>query len=570
VSASFEARSQASSPPAGTTGAAGAGGRSSPRQSQRLWLVAGLAGAVAAVVLWLAIAPLAGATADADAAACVLYFGQMTGGGHLPAFFPTTPKPLLTLMYGIAWWATNDWRSLTILTLVVAALGVGLAARLAARLAGTAAAMLVVAGLLAWPDFRLQVAGANSFIWGLSLWLLAAELIAGDRPRPWLAGIALLLAGLARTETVWLVLAAGSAAVALSIAATRNGRWAPARAACPLLLAVLALPIACLHDWLLTGQPLYWLAVPAGYTALVFPGLASASPLGTLHKEVAHYLPALPLVFLAAGGLCWLIANGRRAIPWALSVLAGGVLLTLVVLAWRAVYVSPRYYAEADAPILFAAAVGGGVLLDLLADLVVGLGFTAASSRGSDVNASAASPRPTPAGGAMRTVLAGGLAAVLSLVTVIAVVPEGDSGRQLSMATSGSAALQIAEPRLTDVLARASGTAASVAGVSYPVADPRSCRVFVPRSLLPRIAVEMKVPTTALGDSYLAFRNGDYSGLGPGQWVLHISAADGSGGVFAPFEISGPATMSRGDGTALHLVPAFVDLERGVWLIRVE
>ena len=143
-----------------------------------------LVAVIAAVVLWLVIQPLARATADTDAAASVMYFDRIVHGHRLEAFFPTTPKPLLTLVYGLAWSLTHDWHSLAVMTLMVGALGVGLAARLAARLGGIAAAAFVAVGLVAWPTFRLETADANSFVWGLALWLLAGVLITAERPRP--------------------------------------------------------------------------------------------------------------------------------------------------------------------------------------------------------------------------------------------------------------------------------------------------------------------------------------------------------------------------------------------------
>jgi hypothetical protein len=532
------------------------------RLASHPWTLPGLAAVVAAIFLWLVLAPLTRATNDADSAASVLYFQAIAAGHHLEAFVPTTPKPLLTLIYGVAWWLTHDWLSLTILTLLAAAVATGLAARLAARESGPAAAVLIVVALLAWPEFQVQVAGANSLIWGLALWLAAGLLATGDRPRPWASGLALLLAGLVRTETLWLLAGAVVVVAYLSLRGARDGSRARALASWPLLLGALALPLACIHDWLLTGQPLYWLGVPGAYTAMVFPDLASASPLGMIHREVAHYLPALPIVLLAALGFAWLVGSGRRALAWALVALAGGVLLSLVALSWRAVYTSPRYYAEADAPILFAAALGGGVALGRIVGFVAD---TAVAWR-----APLASGAPVVRALGRRQAVTAALALVLAVGVAWAAVPRLEVTDALARSTAGSAALQVAEPKLSPILERATGATVSIARVGYPVADPRSCRVFVPRALLNRISVEMGVPTTALGDSYLAFRDGDYSVLAPGQWVLHIAAADDAGGAFSPFEISTPSTINRPDGTSLLLVPTFVDVGRGIWLVRVE
>ena len=517
-----------------------------------------LVAVIAAVVLWLVIQPLARATADTDAAASVMYFDRIVHGHRLEAFFPTTPKPLLTLVYGLAWSLTHDWHSLAVMTLMVGALGVGLAARLAARLGGIAAAAFVAIGLVAWPTFRLETADANSFVWGLALWLLAGVLITAERPRPWLAGLALLLAGLARTETAWLVAAAACCAAVVVIRARRTGDRSQLRLILPLLIGVLAVPLACLHDLLLSGKPFYWLSVPGGYTALTYPNLASVSPLTVLHEQAVHYRPLLALMLVAAVGIAWLASTRWRPVSFALVAFTGGVLLTLVGLGWRGIYISERYYEESDAAILLAAAVGGGLLVRRVLD------WTGNRMAGRGAGARAGS-RPW-----LRQAALGGVAALLALGVAWQVVPQAGVEALLARSAQADVALRAAEPQLAAIVAGADGATLTVSGVSYPVSDPRACRAFVPRSLLPRISVDTGAPTPVLGDSFLAFRDGDYSVLSPGQWVLHIAAGDGSGGVFAPFEHSVPTTLTVKTGVALTILPVFVDEQMGVWLLRVD
>ena len=75
------------------------------RPEVRLGLFAGLA-----AVAWalLVLDPLGPATIDPDASSSVLYFDRIVNGQRLEAFVPTTPKPLLTLEYGLAWIGTQD------------------------------------------------------------------------------------------------------------------------------------------------------------------------------------------------------------------------------------------------------------------------------------------------------------------------------------------------------------------------------------------------------------------------------------------------------------------------------
>jgi hypothetical protein len=533
-------------------------------------LLSVLVAAFAALVLWLVVSPLSGVRADTDAAATVLYFERIVNGHRLEAFFPTTPKPLLTIVYGAAWSITGDWRTLTLLTLVVAALSVGMAARLAARLGGVTAAAIVVVAMLAWPDFQAEVAHANSFIWGLGLWLLAALLVTADRPRPWLAGIVLGLAGLARTETVWLIGAAMAWAAWLVLQALRGRRPDDMRLALPLCLGALFVPLACLHDWLLTGQPLYWLGVPAGFTALAYPDLASASPLATLHRESYHFQPAIPLLALAAVGAVRLALSQWRGLAFALLSLLAGVLLALVVLAWRAVYISPRYYEEADAAVLIFTAIGGAAVVTWL----LGPGIDLARRRTGGLSSQEARPSsgaalPPAAGQALRTLGPAAVALMLTLAVVAVDVPQGTSARLTDPSTRAYADVQSALPSLRPILAAASGSTTRLAGASYPVVDLEACQVFVPRHFIPTISIDTGAPITTMGDNWLAFGDGDYSVLRAGDWVLHVAPDDGSGGVWAPFETSAPHPLDAG-GRPLLVVPVVARPQDGWWLLRID
>jgi len=94
-------------------------------------------------------------------------------------------------------------------------------------------------------------------------------------------------------------------------------------------------PLTCLHDLLLTGNPLFWLGVPAGYTAVVYPDLASVSPTRFIKTELLYFRPAAALLILAVIGCLVLALRRRRSIAFALASLAGGVLVAMIVLAWR-------------------------------------------------------------------------------------------------------------------------------------------------------------------------------------------------------------------------------------------
>ena len=555
------------------------------------WGVPLAAAAIAAIVLWLAADPLAGPTNDTDSAASVLYFQRLVAGARLEAFVPTTSKPLLTVGFGLLWQLTHDWRALTIATLAIGAAGVGLAAAVTRRLAGLTAAAFIVTALLAWPDFRVEVAHANSFVPAFTLWLLAALLVTEEPPRARAAGCALLMAGLARPETAWLVVgAAGGLATLIVLRPT--GRTLQPRQFAPLLIGGLALPIVSIHDWLLTGQPLYWLQVARDYTVLVYPGLARVGPGGSLHNLWLLYWPDALTVVLAFVGLSALVSGRRWAPAIALAGLAFGVMLTLVVLAARRTYIDSRYLEELNAPLLVAAAIGAGAITREVASRWF---------RGDSPVVVARTPGlPIAPVGAVRTfglpiapvaaVRTFGLpiapvAAVRTLGLVITGVvaalllawPRTDStvaAAELARWREANVRLSTTSAFLPTIVALPHGTTMTIAGVGFPVADPRTCSAFVPRPLIPRIAVETGARITSLGDSYLAFRRRTYDVLAAGQWVLHIAAADGIGGAFEPFE--GAATTPAPEAATspgrrpLTIAPVLADPARGIWLDRIE
>src|SRR6266511_2035672 len=237
-----------------------------PREPPWPWL--GL-WAVVAVVVGALVRVLGPAVLDPDEYAAALYFDDLVHGRRLQEFLLSAPKPLLTLVHGVAWAVTHDWRAGTALTVAAFALAVTALARAAGRLAGGAAgplagvpaALAVVVAMVGSGALILQVARGNSVIWALSGWAVALDALARPRRRWGLAATALLLAALARAET-WLLL---PPAALLGLLAWRRG---DRRAL--LLLVPLAAPLLWLgHDYLLAGDALYSLKVPERYTDLI-------------------------------------------------------------------------------------------------------------------------------------------------------------------------------------------------------------------------------------------------------------------------------------------------------------
>jgi len=524
------------------------------------WLVAGLVGAIGIVVAAVLVRPFEAPTIDPDAAASVLYFERLVAGRRLEAFVPSTPKPLLTFVYGLTWTALHDWRALTWETLAVFGLAVGLAGAWLARVGGSviegagrqrvaalAAGTFAVTGLIASADLLREVAGANSLVWAVAGWLVAAHALTGRRTRPGLAGAALLVAGLARFETLALVGAAGLILLARAAAAVRgSGRPVP-RGSWLVLAGGLALPIVGLHDQLLTGDPFFWLGVPARYTALYVPGAEALGPLDYGRILAGRYLPEWPLVGLAVLGLAVLAWSRRRVPLTGLAGLAGlgaGVALLLFVLAARGTYISARYYEPLDLVLLAGASIGVGRLAGVVLR-----------------------PRRTRTRWAGRRgpVLAMAAAAALTLALAWPPAPL-DQGleRGLDLVRTASANLAVDLPRLADLAGSQAAGGAGSGPVGAPAADPGRVALFVPSLLRPRIAVETAASLERLGDTYASFlARPAWPGLHAGQRIYHDRAADRPNALDDALE-GDPARLGRATAEI-----EFADDGRGVRILRV-
>ena len=155
------------------------------------WPIAAVVGALAAVIAFVAIQAWLEGTNDPDSMASVLYFQRLTAGQHLEVTVLTTPKPFLTLVYGLTWNLAHDWRTIVWETIGIHGVSVALAVVLAGRLAGAAAAAFVAVVFIGSSSELAEVAQANSLSWAVAGWLIAGVAVAsvrlnsGSRARPW-------------------------------------------------------------------------------------------------------------------------------------------------------------------------------------------------------------------------------------------------------------------------------------------------------------------------------------------------------------------------------------------------
>lgn len=508
--------------------------------------MAGSATLAALVVAALLVRPLREGLVGYDAAASVIYFQRIAEGHHLEAFLGATPKALLTITYGVAYSLTHDWRAVSWLVIAAYSLGIGAASLLALRMAGTVAAAFVAIGLIGCAELLRDVDLAYAVSWALLSWMVAGLLVSNATPRYAWAGIALAVGGLARFETLIIV---GTIALLLIVegALARAGRRSSSiRVRLPLLIGGLALPLQALHDWLLTGDPLYAERVPV----LGSVGVHVMSVGDTVAFIVGHYAEE-PIVILLAGiGLTALLRSRRFEILWGLVILGPGIAAFLVFLAARGIYVSDRYITPADVAVIFAAGIG----LAALRAPVVEFGRTVFVSEAGTLHA-----RYRPIFLAMVGVIVAGAGirpfGPLDASTRRAIAVNAAVHRDLTASTPAIRTAIDGMPNVRDLPGDGSPTAALG---THAV-------LLVPVLTVPQLAVDLQLPLTALVGTVGNKLATDGSYPRVGQVVFHDVDRDFPGAPFALFEVDRPTTLE-----AITLVPLAISANHRWWLIRID
>ncbi len=505
----------------------------------------GLAFLAAIAVLTWVVRPIGTDTVGFDSAASVLYFDRIVAGRHLEAFVGTTPKPLLTLVYGLVHALVPDWRAISWLAILACALGISLSAVLAHRVAGVIAATFVTIGLLGSTQLLQDVGLAYSVTWALLFWAAAGVAVSGARPRWPLGGVLLLAANLVRVEAL-LVPAVTIAAivVALLTAPDRASRWRDLRA--PLiwigLVPLLALPVQGIHDFLLTGDPLYSQYVPIrasqGATLRDVPWVFA--------YLIRHYLAIGALSVLALIGAVHLVRTRRWAIVVALLALGPGVAAALVLLALRHIYISDRYIAAADLAAIFAAAIG------------------VASIRVPALDAIAAWLARWPA----RTATLG-IVIAASAVAVAVASPFAPVNSSVRVTLHNTLAvhehLDANLPVLAAAMDAIPGVRTFPAGGDGRAGEGSTTRLMVPVLLTPQVAVDLGLPLNAIRGTAASHITTDGSYPAPGVVVYHDQLRDSPAEPFAIFEVGAPVV----DG-AIRVVPVKASPAIGTWVVRID
>ncbi len=530
------------STPAGTrrgTRGAGAGGRLDRALPALLAVAAAL---IAGLVALAVIRPASVAPLSYDAYASTLHFDRILGGHRLEGALGTTPKPLLTVAFGLAH-AVGGWQLVGLVSVLAWGASVGMATRLAVRVGGTTAGVAVAVLLIASPTLLLETAWGLGTVWAIGLWSAAALAASADRPRWSWCGALLGLATLVRVETV--IVVAAIFAIALgSWAVTGRRPTGPLRAA---ILALWALPVMAVHDVVLTGDPLYSLKVSALYgNALASIG-ALPGPDVAIGLAVGPVSGAPVLAGLAILGVVALVR--ARAVPVLVGVLALGlgVGVALPLLAASGRLADARYVEPIRFALVFAAAMGIAWLLSLAA-WAVRRRWPASDGDG---------------GRSLRIALGAALAVAVALVAAPTFGPADPTTsavieRFRMLATSAD----VARPTLDKLIA----ADPSVAG-GPPLgngAQSRQDQIQVPGNVRPRMALDLGLPLTQVSATdalHLDIADGNPP---PGTIVVH-SGGDLPPEVFVPFEVS--ATTSIG---AVQLQPLLSDPASATWVIRID
>jgi hypothetical protein len=503
--------------------------------TRREAIVGAGAASLALLTALYAIRPLHSATVGYDSASSVIYFDRIVGGRLLEADLGATPKPLLTAVFGMLYNVFQDWRPILWATLIAYAAGIGGAAVLARRSGGLAAGVFVAVGLVGSSALLVDASRAYAVSWGMLGWVVAGLALTSSRPHFAVAGLAILVASLARIETIVVLGVAGVALLASVLSARRRHVAPPPRSAALLLLGSLAIPILMVHDWLLTRDPFYWIHVADRYSA-AYPASVD-TPTHVLLRVAAVVIGLGGVSVLAALGGVTLLRRRDDAVALGLFALGPGIAAFLVLLAARGTYVSTRYLTPIELAVVFSAGVGFGSLrVSWLNDRGVrrALGPLAPRVRVPAVILAVAGAAAISALGVSRTF------APLDQATTRLIHSE------LLQAENSDIAL----PAIRQVLR---GT------IGAPRPGPI---LLVPSLAQPRFAVGTGLPVTSIGSIEDARQRGTMVSV-PGGLIYHDRGADPPG-LFTPLESTETPTVG-----GVILRPVEANPVRGYWLWQV-
>jgi hypothetical protein len=307
------------------------------------------------------------------------------------------------------------------------------------------------------------------------------------------------------------------------------------------------------HDWLLTGDPFFWLRVSARFSEVAEAAVARQGPVNIAAYLVRHVLRFGGFAILSALGVALAVSTRRWGVVLGVAAATVGVAGFLVFLAARGTYVSPRYVVPIDIVILFAAGVGFGSLR------------TSSLTRLSELSDRriAATPRS----------MLWGMAGIVAIGVLSAAVLWVPLGGEIKSDTGQVRALlgnAVRADRVVPVVRHALQNVAGGSGESDPSkvldpAEPDRIVLVVPSSLRPRLAVDANVGLTRIAGLGLP----NFGTVGslvhlPGRVIVHDPRTEGAAAAaYAALEAPNPVI----DG--VHLIPLLVDPVERIWVYQV-
>jgi len=335
---------------------------------------------------------------------------------------------------------------------------------------------------------------------------------------------------LCRLETLVIV-----AVLGVALAWSRFGPWPvrgprptpPPRAWLAVVIPLAALPAMLVHDWLLTGDPLFWIKVSQRYSDAIRRAGTVLEPIERIAWFIRRYARLWPAIALAFIGLAALVRRKEWGPLVGLGAMGPGIAAFIVLLAARGLYAPDRYALPVDLALFLLAAIGFGQLVDLAVER---LGRTAITRR--------------LMVGVAFAVAIGGVA-----MARLGPFDPGISGTITDLRT------------LNENAARVESVMRSV---STEPSDTAAIGWVVPTAVRPRMAVDLGVPLTEIAGLSLAWLDPSSALLRDGQVVFHDRQGDLPRGRYGALE--GDREVSLG---GFILRPLLVDEVTGAWVYEV-
>jgi hypothetical protein len=470
-----------------------------------------------------------------DAAAPVIHFQRLVAGQPVEGYLSQTAKPLLTLVYGLLYAGTGDWRAISLAAIASYAALAALGTLVAYRLAGMVAGGFAVVALSLEPTLLGDVVRAYAVSWGMLACAVAGVAVTSSKPRYGLAGVSLAVGALARPE-VLAVTAVALAWIAIGHLAARGGAFkAPPLAAWAVGLGLIAPVLLVVHDAAVMGDPLFWANTAANNSV---GSAAVLTPRQVVGFVVRHFLNLGPVLLLLVPALVLPLLRHRPLTPILVVTIPLAVAAFFIATGVRGTILSSRYLIPIDVAALFGCAVGIGELATFARQHV----------------AHDLPPRRRWIGTVAGAVL--GVAVALTFAPAWPLDPARHETVARQQAKQANATRGIGElKRLLPEVPEWRG--------AKPPADAQPL-VLIPPRFRAQAIVDLDLPLWAGTKSTPGLVSRLLEEPGRDVVVYHDTTDDSRSPVWTQLEVTRPTTVG-----ARRIAPLFTDPAAGIWIVRI-